>query len=82
MRIDGALPFHVARAYAPAIGGAKPGVAQNSNPLVANRVSAPLDLDRPSVPAPAGSLSLYTRAADRIEAATALFAGRQIDVKA
>lgn len=50
--------------------------------LVAGRVNGPIEFDGVSVPRtnPA-ALSLYTRAADRIEAATAVHIGRTIDVK-
>ncbi len=85
MQIPGSLPLHVARAY-----GAPSPAAQSSlkftppaaSPLVASRVSAPLDLDRASIPASTGAFSLYTRAADKIEVATALVAGRNIDLTA
>ena len=50
--------------------------------LVAGRVNGPIEFDGVSVPrANPAALSLYTRAADRIEAATAVHIGRTIDVK-
>ena len=50
--------------------------------LVAGRVDGPIEFDGVSVPrSNPSALSLYTRAADRIEAATAVHIGRTIDVK-
>lgn len=56
----------------------------NASKLVAAHVNQPIDFDRtamPLAPNPAGALQLYTRAADRIEAAVAVEIGRQIDVR-
>lgn len=54
----------------------------NAQSLIAARVSGPVQFDGVSVPSsnPA-ALNLYTRAADKIEAATAVQIGRTIDVK-
>lgn len=54
----------------------------NAQALVAGRVSGPVQFDGVSVPTsnPA-ALNLYTRAADKIEAATAVQIGRTIDIK-
>ncbi len=52
--------------------------------LVAAKVNQPIDFERtalPSTPNPAGAYQLYTRAADRIEAAVGIETGRQIDVR-
>ena len=53
-----------------------------AQPLVAGQVKGDLNLDRPSMPVSTGVFSMYTRAADRVEAATAIAAGRMVDVKA
>jgi hypothetical protein len=52
--------------------------------LVAGSVSAPIDFDAPSLPsrpADGPTLQLYTRAADKIEAAVAVRVGRMLDVQ-
>lgn len=54
----------------------------NAQALVAGHVRGPIEFDGVSVPrSNAAALNLYTRAADRIEAATAVRIGRSIDVK-
>ena len=56
-----------------------PAAAQS---LVAGRVPGAIEFDGVSVPRMnPGAFSLYTRAADKIEAATAVQIGRSIDVK-
>lgn len=67
------------------------GPAQNASParlptnaqaLVAGRVQGPVEFDGVSVPRTNPlALNLYTRAADKIEAATAVQIGRTIDIK-
>ena len=50
--------------------------------LVSGRVPGPVDFYSASTPtSPAGAYQLYTRAADRIEAATGIRLGSQLDVK-
>ena len=85
---------YVARAYG--LPQARPAVAvepmpaatatklpDNAQMLVAGRVSGPVEFDGVSVPrSHPAALSLYSRAADRIEAATAVHIGRTIDIKA
>ena len=53
------------------------------NGLLAGRVSGPVDFDATTGPAKASSevLPLYTRAADKVEAAVAVQIGRSLDVK-
>lgn len=85
MRIDSALPFHIARAYGNPVAAVRPPVpvAAPSQGLVAGRVGGGLDLEQSSMPLTvSGAFSMYTRAADKIEAATAVAAGRIIDVQA
>jgi hypothetical protein len=84
MRIDSALPMHIARAYAikpsaPAAAAAKP---QAVNDLVAGRVAKGVDFNAPAAPMAGGNvLQLYNRAADRVEAAVSIQIGKQLDVK-
>ena len=91
MRIEGTIPMHIARAYAmPSM--AKPAPVTHSaaqvnhtSKLVAAQISQRIDFARdtmPSAPAQPGVLQMYTRAADRIEAAINVELGRQIDVRA
>src|SRR5688572_17434052 len=97
MRIDGVSNFispitpHIARAYglaplarpAESMPAAVNKLPANAQTLVAGRVSGPVEFDGVSVPrSNPAALSLYSRAADRIEAATALQIGRTIDIKA
>jgi hypothetical protein len=50
--------------------------------LVAGQVRGPIEFDGTSVPRPAaGVFHMYTRAADKIEAATAVQIGRTLDIK-
>lgn len=81
MRIDSALPMHIARAYAlkPAA-PAQP--VQAATKLVAGRVDKPVDFNA-ATPAqgPSNVFQLYNRAADKVEAAVAVQVGRQLDVK-
>jgi hypothetical protein len=48
--------------------------------LIGGRVAQPVHFDGNSVPRDATTLPLYTRAADRIEAAVGVNLGRAIDV--
>ena len=105
MRINGSIPFHVARAYGaqkpqaarpaanpappPSSAAARPadafqpaGAAQSPTiqSLIAGQVQRPIDF-MPNVAPQSESLQLYTRAADRIEAATAVQIGRSLDVR-
>ena len=85
---------HIARAYGlsqarpamPVEGGpaaAASKLPDNAHRLVAGRVSGPVEFDGVSVPrSHPAALSLYSRAADRVEAATAIHIGRTIDIKA
>lgn len=61
----------------------RPAVART--PLrspVAARVAAPVEFESNSVPIQSGSFSMYTRAADQVEAAINSQLGRQVDVRA
>ena len=84
MRIDSAIPFHVAKAY-----GVKPlapvAAVKNApvaSSLVGGRVDKPVDFtgSSPASTTP-GVLQLYNRAADKVEAAIAVQIGRQLDVR-
>jgi hypothetical protein len=56
--------------------------AENVRQLIAGRVRGPVDFASASTPtSPAGAYQLYTRAADKIEAAIAVRTGQAIDVK-
>jgi hypothetical protein len=56
--------------------------SENVRQLVAGNVRGPVDFASASTPtSPAGPYQLYTRAADRIEAAVAVRIGSEIDVK-
>ena len=83
MRIDSALPMHIARAYA-----IKPTAPVQSTPqtreasnLVAGRVAGTVDFDATQTRERSDVLQLYNRAADRVEAAVAVQVGRALDVK-
>ena len=87
MLINGSIPIHVARAYGvkppaapiPAVPAAAARPAEGVSSLVAGRVARPVDFA--AEPAPPGhAYQLYTRAADKIEAAVAVTIGRAIDV--
>jgi hypothetical protein len=55
---------------------------ENVRQLVAGQVSGPVDFASASTPiSPAGPYQLYTRAADKIEAAVAVRTGQAIDLK-
>lgn len=92
MRITGHLPVNVARAYtaappqsaapqpAPPIQSTSP--TQRVDPaarLIAGHVPGGVDF-RGSVPVQGASLQLYSRAADKVEAAVAVNLGRRIDI--
>jgi hypothetical protein len=92
MSISGPLPFHVARAYGippttrglPRPGPDTPTAAPQpiAGSLVAGRVDGPLAYEGGRSPVAEGSpLQLYTRAADKVEAAVAVRLGRAIDVR-
>jgi hypothetical protein len=97
MRITGSgnlIPPHVARAYGvpnakpfalPAATAPASPAAPATSPaqsLVAGQVRGPIEFDGTSVPRPAaGVFHMYTRAADKIEAATAIQIGRTLDIK-
>ena len=89
------ITTHIAQAYGlpraqPAMppesmpaAGAVNKLPANAQTLVAGRVNGPVEFDGVSVPrSHPAALSLYSRAADRIEAATAVHIGRTIDIKA
>jgi hypothetical protein len=90
MEIRGSLPFNIAKAYG--LGGtsgpapARPPVdarpAPTVNQLIAGRTNQPVDFDAPAA-LPMNNvnpLQLYTRAADRIEAAVGIEVGKKLDV--
>jgi hypothetical protein len=80
MRITGSLPQHVARAYG-LTPPTPPIVAPAMRELVAARTTAPIAFDGSSAPVSAATaFPLYSRAADRIEAAVAVQFGRAIDM--
>lgn len=83
MRIDPALPMHIARAYS-----LKPAAAPVVKPqvptmqLVAGRVDKPVDfIASPPTRGATDAFQLYNRAADRVEAAVGIQVGKQLDVK-
>ena len=56
--------------------------SKGAQSLVAGHVTGPITFDGVSVPNPSrGVYHLYTRAADKIEAATAVQIGRAVDIK-
>jgi hypothetical protein len=88
MQIQNALPLHIARAYG--LGGpARPAVTPPSPPapssptksLVGGTVRQPVEFDSGTSASAPNALSLYTRAADRMEVAVAVQVGRSIDVR-
>lgn len=80
-----AAPIAHAGAAAPvqrAQSAAADQASENVQQLVAGKVSGPVDFASASTPtSPAGPYQLYTRAADKIEAAVAVRTGQAIDVK-
>jgi hypothetical protein len=78
-----ALPQGASTAPIGAISPAStPNAIAGPTALVAGRVPGAVRFDGVSVPRPDMSvLNMYTRAADKIEAATAVHIGRTIDVK-
>jgi len=83
MQIEGPIPFAVAQAY-----GAKPAThvvqvadAQPVQQLVAAQVSGKVTFDGIDV-SQLQPLQLYTRSADRIEAATRIATGQHLDIQA
>jgi hypothetical protein len=87
------LPFNIASAYglkkpAAASGAANPAGAQIASParndLVAGRVRGGVDFETRSsanASVPPQVLSIYRRAADKVEAAVAVEVGRIIDLR-
>lgn len=57
-----------------------PAKSQAIQSLIAGQVNKPIDFT-PAAQSNTGALQLYTRSADRIEAATSLHVGRSCDVK-
>ncbi|MHC4991653.1 MAG: hypothetical protein ACYTGC_11805 [Planctomycetota bacterium] len=79
MRVDQALPFHIARAY----GVSQPVAASPATPpakLVAASVREPAALPAQDLARTEGVLPMYTRAADLVEAAVAVQLGRSVDL--
>ncbi len=96
MRIGGSFPINIAKAYnfgaaKPAVVGpaAPPSAMKAIDKLVAGKTNQPVDFDAPAAPFASGatnplrgpSLQLYTRAADRIEAAVGVALGKSLDVR-
>ena len=92
MEVGGSIPIHAYRAtYAPAppspppVPTPPPAAQTQVQDLVAARVAVPIDFPSAEV-APAAAkphaFPLYTRAADAVEAAVGVRAGRMIDVRA
>jgi hypothetical protein len=88
MQVGGPLPINIARAYnlprnAGQVGPvAQPAPAKGIDTLVAGKTNQPMSFDAsPAKPISGGAtLQLYTRAADRIEAATGIAIGKSLDV--
>ena len=97
MQINGSIPIHVARAYGikppstpvpptsvppmqaqPVAARALSDAAQQ---LVGGTVGGAVDFHATTPSSPAGAFQLYTRAADKIEAAVNVELGRSIDVR-
>jgi len=84
MNIDltNTLPLHASLRPA----GTRPPVAlrppATMGTPVAARVQAVPEFDSSSVPTPPGQFSMYTRAADRVEAAIQSQLGRTVDIQA
>ena len=90
MQVGGPLPFNIAKAYnlanaqKPAVVGpvAQPNPAKSIDTLIAGKTNQPVSFDAPGIgpDASRASLPLYTRAADRIEAAVGIALGKSLDV--
>jgi hypothetical protein len=80
MNVSGAIPMHIARAYG--VQPSRPATPPaNAERLVAGRVEKPVDVDLDSPPSiEAGTLPLYTRAADKVEVSVAVQLGRTVDL--
>ena len=75
--------MHIARAYTAAgqpPPAAAPATPAAKSPLVSGTVARAVEFDSTTGPTAAGAIGLYTRAADRVEAAVAVQVGRTIDV--
>ena len=91
MTVSAALPLNVANAYgiAPrppvAVAPIAPPQASRAIDLVAGQVSGPGGLgsllDATLSPPASAMLQLYTRAADKVEAATSVNVGRLVDLE-
>jgi len=83
MHIDGPIPFAVAQAYGAkqTTHVAKATVAQPVQQLVAAQVPGKVTFDGIDV-SHVQPLQLYTRSADRIEAATRIATGQHLDIQA
>lgn len=84
MRIEPTgLPFHIARAYDIQRARQAPAPAKPVSPLVAAKVSRPAQPDAPAPvqPADSAAIPMYRHPADRNAAATAVTAGRLIDLE-
>ncbi|MBC8201284.1 MAG: hypothetical protein H8E86_04490 [Planctomycetes bacterium] len=83
MNIEGPIPFSVAQAYGAhrATQVAKAAVASPVQQLVAGQVSGKVTFDGIDV-SNVQPLQLYTRSADRIEAATRIATGQHLDIQA
>ena len=77
MRIDGFQP------YGPAAPHRTPPTTHTTGRApVAARVVQRVEFETPSVPVQPGQLNMYTRAADRVEAAINTVVGQMLDVQA
>ena len=77
--LKAAAPVEQPKAAAPAEASRPPDGVQK---LIAGHVPGAVDFASASTPtSPAGAYQLYTRAADKIEAAVAVQIGRAVDIK-
>jgi hypothetical protein len=83
MQVEGPIPFSVAQAYgAPkATDVAAPTLAQPVQQIVAGQVAGKVQFEGLDI-STAQPLQLYTRTADRIEAATRIAIGQHLDIQA
>ena len=82
MQIDGPFPFATTQAIAMQRAAAIPldATPTRSHQVVAGKVAEKVTFDEVEI-SPSQPLQLYTRSADRIEAATRIATGQQLDIQ-
>ena len=74
-------PPHAVETAPPVTSSPAPAPSNKIELLIAGHVGVPVDFSTAASPIARGALQLYTRAADRMEAAVAVQIGRSLDVR-